>query len=167
MRIPERLSRKLLGKGRHAGFTLVEVVFALGILLLGMTVILSLLTFGAALGRSAALRTSAATSIEAVLADLEETLFPLDEEGNAGEPEVIEERGIEGTDIVYSARAFENPDQPLEYRLDVELRWQAAGVQRTKKFSTLMLRQIPFGERLRREFVEGVAPSKPDVPGSR
>ena len=39
-------------RGRRAGFTLVEVVLAMFVLLLGMTSILGLLSFGAALARS-------------------------------------------------------------------------------------------------------------------
>ena len=43
---------------------------------------------------------------------------------------------------------------PLEYRVDVTLAWQAGGVRRARTFTTLLLREIPFGERMRRLFVE-------------
>lgn len=148
--------------GREAGFTLVEVVLAMGVLLLGMSVILGLFSFGAALSRTAALRTSAAAASGAVMADLEETLFPMLEDGTAGEPTDLVDREIPGhPGIVYSATSTPNPDQldwpggPLEYRVDVEIRWNSAGATRTRRFTTLMLRQIPFGERLRLQFVEG------------
>lgn len=138
-----------------AGFTIIEVVFAMAILLVGMTVVLGLLTFGAALGRTAALRTAATAAIDSVVADLEETMFPLLPDGNVGEPEAIEARSVPGArDLVYSATPFENPDHHLEYRVDIEMTWKSAGVRRSKKFSTILLRQISFGERLRREFVQ-------------
>ena len=83
----------------RSGFTLVEVVLAMFVLLIGMTTILGLLSFGAALSRNASLRTGAANSIEAVLADLEETFFPLvvvDGSERAGEPVKIVGREVPG-----------------------------------------------------------------------
>lgn len=141
-------------RGR-AGFTILEVIVAMGIFLFGMTAILGLLTFGAALSRTAQLRTHAAVAVQAVTADLEETLFPL-VNGEAGEPTAIVKREVHGqTTIVYSATPVQNPDRPLEYRVDVELTWKSGGVQRDTRFTTILLREIPFGERLRRRFVDG------------
>ena len=152
----------------RGGFTLVEILVALGILLFGMAAVLGLLTFGAAMSRTALLRTSAASAAEAVASDLEETLFPMIE-GEAGAPVDVVDRAISGqSEIVYSARAVENPDRPLEYRVDVEMSWSSAGVRREKRFRTLLVREIPFGERLRRRFVEGGSTAgeetKPVVP---
>jgi prepilin-type N-terminal cleavage/methylation domain-containing protein len=142
------------GLSRRAGFTLVEILLSLAILLFGFTAVLGLLTFGAGLSRTALLRTSAASAVEAVVADLEETLFPL-VEGEAGEPVDVVDREVPGlADVVYSARAVANPERPLEYRVDVELSWKTSGVRREKRFRTLLVREVPFGERLRRRFVE-------------
>jgi type II secretory pathway pseudopilin PulG len=138
----------------RSGFTLVEILAALGILLFGMAAILGLLTFGAALTRTAELRTTAANAIEAVVLDLEEGLFPIGPDGEAGEPAAVEGREIPGTGVRYTAVATPNPDQPLEYRVDVEASWETGGVRRSKRFTTLLIREIPFGERLRRRFVE-------------
>ncbi len=149
----------------RAGFTLIEVLLALAILLFGMTAVLSLFTFGAALSRSSHLRTVGSSATEAVLADLEETLFPLDAEGEAGEPRPIQDRAVPGfPELVYSARATPNPDRPLEYKVELRLRWSSAGVEREKVFTTLLLREIPFGERLRRRFVEGLQPKSEEAP---
>ncbi len=144
---------------RRAGFTLVEVLIALAILLFGMSAVLGLLTFGSALARSAHLRTVGASAAEAVVADLEETLFPIDAQGEAGEPKPIRDRAVPGfPDLVYSARASVNPKNALEYKVEIALRWSSGGVEREKTFTTLLLREVPFGERLRRRFVEGVEP---------
>lgn len=147
---------------RRAGFTLVEVVLAMAILLLGMTAILGLLSFGASMARTAALRTSAASAIEAVVADLEATLFPMEVDGSAGEPESILGRAIPGhSGIVYSAMATPNPEElelpggPVEYRVDVDVTWNTAGSTRRRRFTTLLLREVPFGERMRLQFVAG------------
>ena len=144
-----------------AGFTILEVVLAMGILAVGTTVVLSLLTFGAVLSKSAALATASATAIDAVVADLEEQLFPLAEDGTVGEPAAIVERPVPGAPgVVYSASASPNPERPLEYRVDVELSWNTGGVRRAHSFRTILLREIPFGERMRRRFVErGRAPT--------
>ena len=147
---------------RSSGFTLLEVMLAMGILTMGATAILGLLTFGAAVTRAAELRSSGAAATDAVLADLEEHLFPMEEDGTAGEPAPIVDRPVPGSPgILYSATsqailegARTSTGQPLEYRVDVTLAWRAGGVQRGRSFTTLLLRQIPFGERMRRLFVE-------------
>jgi prepilin-type N-terminal cleavage/methylation domain-containing protein len=152
-------------RAARAGFTLIEVLLALAILLFGMSAVLGLFTFGAALSRSSHLRTVGSAATEAVLADLEETLFPLDAEGEAGEPKPIQDRAVPGyPDLLYSAHATPNPDRPLEYKVELRLRWSSAGVERERVFTTLLLREIPFGERLRRRFVEGLAPKAEAAP---
>jgi len=149
---------------RRSGFTLVEVLVALGILLFGLTAVLGLLTFGSALSRSAHLRTVGASAAEAVVADLEETLFPLQEDGEAGDPRPIADRDVPGfPTLIYSARARPNPARPREYRVDVQMRWQSGGVERERSFTTILLREVPFSERLRRRIIEGEAPA-PAVP---
>jgi hypothetical protein len=152
---------------RQGGFTIVEVVLAMGLLLLGMSAVLGLLTFGAALARTAALRTGAAAAAEAVVADLEETLFPLaiDEETgerSAGEPHDFAGREVPGhPGLVYSAHATAVPAEeagvpgPQRFRVDVEISWTASGSRKAQVFSVLLLREVPFAERLRRELLGG------------
>jgi len=159
----------------RAAFTIIEVIVALAILLVGMSSILGLLSFGAALSRAASLRTSAASSIEAVVADLEESFFPLTKDETTGdwqvgEPVAIENRPLPNKPgVTYSARATPNPEEnkraggPLRYDVEVEMNWTAGGRSRAKVFHVLLLREVPFGERLRREFVQGEA-SAPSAP---
>ena len=164
-------------RGGKSGFTIIEVVLAMFILLLGMTTIIGLLSFGAALSRTASLRSQAANSIEAVVADLEESLFPLvlvDGFEVAGEPEDIEQRQVPGyPGLLYSATVTPNPSQtdpalgPVEYRVDVEISWSTKGATRFRRFTTILLREVPFGERLRRKFVEGLKPEAPEEAETR
>ncbi|MCY2961247.1 MAG: prepilin-type N-terminal cleavage/methylation domain-containing protein [Planctomycetota bacterium] len=138
-------------KRAHArsGFTILEVLVAMAILLFGMTTILGLLTYGTALSRTAQLRTSAASAAQATIADLEETFFP-DVAGEAGEPREIVDRAVPGAEgLVYSAKGRPNPDRPLEYRVDIAMTWSSQGVKREKRFTTLLQRELQFGERLR------------------
>ena len=157
--------RNLATMRARAGFTLIEVVLAMFVLLIGMSSILGLLSFGASLSRTAALRGGAANAIEAVVTDLEETLFPLelDAQGDevAGEPRDLTERELPGyPGLSYSTHSAQNPENPLEYRVDVEIKWAVGGTARSKRFTTLLLREVPFGERLRARLVEGRKPEK-------
>lgn len=143
-------------RGRQ-GFTIVEVVLAMGILLLGASAVLAMLTFGAALTRTAQLRAAAASATEAVLADIEQALFPY-QDGELGDPVELVDRPVPGADfVVYSARAVPNPAEPRQYRVDVDLSWSSGGVRRSQTLTLLVLRELPFGERLRRELIEGGA----------
>lgn len=147
------------------GFTILEVLVAMSILLVGMSAILGLLSFGAAMTRTAALKSAGAITVDAIAADLEESLFPLEldpatREWTVGKPVAIERRELANyPGVNYSARATPDPNDkrpggPLRYRVDIEVEWTAGGRVRSKNFQTLMLRQVPFGERLRRMLVE-------------
>ena len=139
---------------RDSGFTILEVVLAMGILLIGVTAVIGLLTFGAALTHASQMRTAAANVSEAVLADLDESLFPLEEDGSVGEPNDFTDRPLPGFEgVTYSVKTVANPERPDEYRVDVEMKWESGGVLRSHEFSTLMAREVPFGERMRAEFV--------------
>ena len=149
----------------RSGFTILEVLIAMGILLFGMTAILGLLTYGTALSRTAQLRTSASSAAQAVIADLEETFFP-EVDGEAGEPKPVVDRGVAGVEgLVYSAKGSQNPARPSEYRILVDMSWSSQGLRREKRFDTILLREVPFGERLRRR-ASGTRdqPAPPAVP---
>ena len=158
-------------RSRRAGFTIVEIVVAMGILLLGMSAILGLLSFGAAMARNAALKSEGATAVEAIVADLEESLFPLVRDEQTGDyvvgaPSPIDARPVPGhPGLTYSARVTPDPldkstpGGALRWRVDVEIRWMTSGRAKTRSFSTLLLRQVPFGERLRREFIDSPPPT--------
>jgi len=138
----------------RSGFTIVEVVLAMGILLLGASAIIAFLTFGSATARHAQLRTQAASAIEAVEAEVDRNLFPF-VEGALGEPVELVDRPVPGVQgVVYTARATPNPELPREYRVDVSMTWQSGGMKRSKDWTMIRIRELPFGERLRREFIE-------------
>lgn len=157
-------------KGAKDGFTIIEVVMAMGIMMVGMSVILTLLTFGAGLSRTAQLRAETASIADAVVADLEEGFFPLLEDGSVGEPVPIVDRSLPGYPrLLYSASATPNParldevetagragmrpssEGSLEYRVDISLHWKESGKRRGRGFSVLLLREVSFGARLRKQ----------------
>jgi hypothetical protein len=130
--------------------------------------------------RAAALRTAASTAVEAIVADLEESLFTLERDPatgdwSVGEPKPIENRPVPGSrGVTYSATAKPDPatagssEGALRYDVAVEMHWMSGGTARSKTFHVLLLRQVPFGERLRREFIEarpdGAATAAPTQP---
>ncbi|MEZ6016821.1 MAG: prepilin-type N-terminal cleavage/methylation domain-containing protein [Planctomycetota bacterium] len=154
------------------GFTLIEVLLAMGVLLVGVSMLLGILTFGAALSRAAMLRGKASATVEAVVQDLEENLFTLLDDGTAGAPRPIVERPVPGVkNVMYSAKAepiltsdaVEVGGELLyrEYVVDVDVRWTSGGVERAKMWRTVLLREVPFGERMRRRFIETPPPTAP------
>jgi len=160
--------KHLQPESRRGGFTIIEVVLAMGILMLGLSVILTLFTFGAGLSRTAELRAESAAAVEAVVADLTEGLFPLGPEGEVLEPRDIIARPVPGfPELVYSAVATPDPTRlddlpraglpgvnlengPIPYRVDVAMTWRAQGEARSRGFSVMIPREVPFGARLRK-----------------
>ena len=72
------------------GLSLIEVVLALAILAVGLTSVLALFSFGAGVASNANLQAEAASSLDFIVADLEERLFLQDENGRWLEPRPIE-----------------------------------------------------------------------------
>lgn len=156
---------QLHGQRASAGFTLIEVVLAAGLFVMGMSMILGVYSFGSALSRTAELRAISASTVDAIVADLEATLFPLREDGYAGAPVEIEGRPVPGhRGVSYSVETLPNTDtlevlsgieEPVarEYAVTITAQWNSSGVKRTATWSTIMLREIPFGARMRQRFV--------------
>ena len=95
-----------------------------------------------------------------MVADIEVNMFPYvpSADGTADEvggPVELVDRAVPNlSQVVYSAKARQNPELPREYRVDVEIRWTSGGVQREKKLTWILLKEITFGQRLRRRLVE-------------
>jgi len=148
----------------RAGFTLLEVVLAASLFVLGMSMVLGVFNFGSALTRTAELRSLGADAVDAIAHDLTETLFPLRPDGVAGEPVDIEDREVPGhPGLRYSVETRPNVDSletvpgdgpPLatEYLVTIRVEWRSRGVKREAEWTTIMLREVPFGARMRRLF---------------
>lgn len=157
--------RSLRTSARGAGFTLIEVVLAAGLFVAGMSMILGVYSFGSAMSRTAELRSVSAATVDSIMADLSGSLFPPLASGYAGPPVAIEDRPVPGRrGVTYSVEARPNPDtleivpgldEPVarEFAVTITIRWRSSGVARAASWETIMLREIPFGERMRRRFV--------------
>ena len=159
-----------------SGFTLIEVILAMFLLLIGATTILGMLSFGAGTARTAGLLDESSAALTTVMLELEETLFPLVVDPNgieiAGEPipsvEGLAVPGFPRLSYGYRARPLSGEarsprsgavdEGSLEYLLDLSISWMEGGNQRSQHFTTILLREVPFGERLRRRFIEGREP---------
>ncbi|QDV06469.1 general secretion pathway protein J [Planctomycetes bacterium Poly30] len=166
-RSKERRRRPRRDGTRHrqaaAGFTLIEVLLAAGLLVAGMSMILGVFNFGSAMSRTAELRSLASGTVEAVMHDLEDSLFLVNDDGTIGEPRAIVDRPVPGRNgVVYTVTATGNPKSfdpeevglgaglPREYIVEVTVKWQASGVKKNETWTTIMLREQPFGARMRR-----------------
>jgi len=154
------MSAPRTSRARGAGFTLLEVILSASLLAAGMSMILGVFNFGAAVVRNAELRSLSATSVEALINDLEESLFELRADGTVGEPALIVDRPVPGRPGVrYTVNAIPNIEMldpqgmPREYVVEVAVTWSSSGVERAAKWTTIMLREVPFGARMRRRFV--------------
>ena len=158
MRKPVHHARS--GRG---GFTLIEVLLASGLLVAGMSMILGVFNFGSAMSRTAELRSLASGTVESIMHDLEETLFLVNDDGTIGEPRAIVGRPVPGRKgVVYSVTTIGNPKSidpeetglgaglPMEFVVEVNVQWQSSGVKKTEVWTTIMLRELPFGARMRR-----------------
>ena len=153
----------LLGARRNtSAFTLLEVVLAGALFVLGVSTILSVFNFGSALTRTAELRAVGAEAVDAIARDLKENLFPLHADGSVGPPLEIENREVTGhPGLTYSVRTTPNSEsletlpgdrEPLavEWLVGIVCEWRSGGVKRSAEWTTIMLREVPFGARVRR-----------------
>ena len=112
------------------GFTLIEILVAIGILALGITAVLFLFAMGARSHRRATLRTQAALLAEAVVNRLQAE-FP-----QAAEPQTI----TNATDPDFPGFTYDVSFSPLDdnaqyYKVTVVVRWGEPGLPGTERDS--------------------------------
>jgi prepilin-type N-terminal cleavage/methylation domain-containing protein len=148
----EAATRRAPLEGSRAGFTLIEMIVAMGILVLGVSSILGLLTFGAALQRTAESRNDVTLAAEAVIADLRETVFPIQPDGSVGAPPPALERPVPGHPrLTAFVDLRESPSLPGEYFATVRIAWKERGKERAEIFRTVLQREVPYSTRVRFE----------------
>jgi len=139
------------GKSVPLGFTLVEVMVAMGILVVGMSTVLGLLSFALSLHRTSAERAESALALEAVVGELRANAFAIQKNGEAGEPQEIRQQLVPSHDgLLYSARFRENPKLSGEYLVELDISWKEKGRLRSQSYRTILSQEIPFEERMKR-----------------
>jgi type II secretory pathway pseudopilin PulG len=151
MRRSQQSSRS---RSKRSAFTLVEMMIAMGILVIGVTSVLGLLAFGAALQRTAERRSETALAAEQVIADLRE-LFVVKEDGSLSEPASSTlDRPVPGhPNLTAHVEVKKNPALDTEYFATVQIQWKERGKLRSEVFRTILEREAPFGWRVQRERV--------------
>ncbi len=139
-------------RGGAGGFTLIEMIVAMGILVIGVSSILGLLSFGAALQRTAEARNEASLAAAQMVASLRDdpALFPMQPDGSVGAPAaLVLERPVPGhSRLVARIELRENPLLAGEYIATVEIGWKERGKRRLETFRTILQREVPFAHRL-------------------
>jgi prepilin-type N-terminal cleavage/methylation domain-containing protein len=152
---------------RRQGFTLLEIIVALGVLAIGATAAFSLFVAGAASGRRAEHEVNAALIAEAVIDDLRDDLtvdLDLSDYPSASAPDpnsgaapaaAINPKtrwlAKDGTatgfddykyDLAITPLDGPVPDDPWQFLIEVEVRWSDQGTRRSAQYSTIMLKSV-------------------------
>lgn len=134
----------------QAGFTLVEMMVALGILVMGMTSLIGLFTTAVSTRYSAELRSRAAAVAEEVLRDIQENVLARDD---GQEPEIpsLGPQPVEGMPAMrYSVDFIIDPQQPDLVMAEVRIGWREQGAELEQVFRRILPREQPFRERVLR-----------------
>lgn len=150
---------------RNQGFTLLEIIVALGVLAIGATAAFSLFVAGAASGRRAEHEVNAALIAETVIDDLRDDLtvdLDLTDYPSASAPDpnsaTQPPAGVnpktrwlarDGTatgfedykyDLAITPLDGPVPDEPWQFLIEVEVRWSDQGTRRSAQYSTILLK---------------------------
>ena len=153
-----------LGRGR-AGFTLLEIMVALGVFAIGASAALALLVAAASAGRRAEHETNAALIAESEIADLQADLLrdvdlsglrqadpqdpaaPAPAGANPATRWVFQDRDSPAWpgyryDVAITPLECPAPDQTWAWLVEVDVRWTERGRGRSKQFQTVLLRGL-------------------------
>lgn len=120
----------MMVRRRERGFTLIEILVAIGILAVGITAVLFLFAMGARSHRRATLRTQAALLAEAVVNRLQAE-FP-----EAAEPEnLVNASDPDFPGFTYDVTFSRLPDNAEYYKVAVVVRWGEPGLPGTERDS--------------------------------
>jgi Tfp pilus assembly protein PilV len=137
------------------GFTLAEMLAALGILLLGVTALLGALTASVAQRRTTDARLEAAALCEHVVHRLRHEATQAIAGGDELELVALENQtapGFQG--MTWSAQATLDPMRPDVWLVTLQVRWLERGETVIEEFRRVLPRELPLGTRVR-AFREG------------
>jgi prepilin-type N-terminal cleavage/methylation domain-containing protein len=140
----------------ETGFTLIEMLVALSILLFGLTAVAGSLMMGVSTRRGTEMRFKAVHMVDHVFRLLQEDYFvehdpdsgPLppigkDAQGVARPVEIPEYPGMK-----YTVTFLEDPDHAQVVLASVRISWKEQGEQVAEQFSRVMIREKPFSHRI-------------------
>lgn len=141
---------------RQGGFTLTEMLVALGILVFGLTTLLGSLTEGVGERRGVEMRLKAVHMVDEVLRDLQQNYipsYPLDGgplpaigAGEGAEPPTLP--GYPG--MRYSVTFKPDPEHPAVVLCRIGIAWMAQGEAVAAVFDRILVREVPFSQRIQK-----------------
>ena len=132
------------------GFTLVEMMVAMGILIMGVTSLIGLLTVAVSTRYRAELRSRAVLIAEQVLHHIEETVLAGDDDPDLALSQVVMEsvNGFPG--MRYTVEFVMDEDYPELVLAQVRVGWRVQGSELEQVFMRLLPREQPFRARVLR-----------------
>lgn len=146
------------GACSQSGFTLTEMLVALGVLTFGVTSLIGVFGVGVAERRTAEQRMRAATLADRVLHRVENEYLanaPLDlttlsaEDLNLEIEPVVDEAASEDPGMKYSVRFTTSLESALTVLVTVEVSWLEQGSNVAQKFHRVVSRTVPFSQRVK------------------
>lgn len=144
-------------RGAAGGFTLLELMAAIGILVFGVTTLIGVLGFGIGQRRGAEMRSRAVLLADRVLHEIEigtlaDAPLPDEiEESSQLAIERLEAREIEGfPGMQYTAEFTVDPATPELVLVRIKVSWLDQGESQAQEFLRVLAREVPFSERVAR-----------------
>lgn len=136
------------------GFTLAEMLAALGILLFGVTALIGALSSSISQRRSTDARIQAAAMCERALLQLQQEGVRRRADGETDidlELAPLADQTVPGfPGMTWSASTVLDPDRPDVWLVRLKVTWLEEGEEMTEEFLRVLRRQLPLGQRVLR-----------------
>ena len=139
----------------QSGFTLLELIVALGILVFGATSLIGALSLGVGMRRGTEMRARAALLADQVLHHVERDLLaehPIPADWQGGAELAIPTEGVEVVDgfpgMQYSVTFTASPERPDILLARIEVSWRDQGEDQGQTFQRLLPRAVPLSRRI-------------------
>ncbi len=135
-------------QARASGFTLIEVLLAMGLFLLGITALLGMFQFGGGMEHAARTHAELAPAIEPLVARLKKDAWLLDASGNANELRNYFDQPVPGAPaFLYALEVEAVGDNPFLRKANLHF-YRKDPERIEARVSFLLPRQVPVDRRL-------------------
>ena len=129
---------------RAGGFTLIEIMVALGIMAIGVTSALSLFAGATALHKRALDKMNSAFMADTVLSEVGDRLMT-STAADLGNSSAGVVPGFPGYEYKVTYTPLDDADQ--EWFLECEITWNVKGIKQIEKFQTIQIKHVSYKER--------------------